>query len=249
MRMFGPATLTLPWRCDYGRAMEGQVGHLGQVVPFQRAAAAATVAEALRDELLSGALPPGMLLREEDLVGRTGVAGSTLRAAVAELTRDGLVIPALHGGVEVARISPQEVRDIYAARRVYEGAGLEALLRRRPVDVGWLRAAAERMGEAAVTVDTRAAVEADMAFHLALVASAGSHHLTSASQGALMELRLVLSLADRLSDDLPALVAAHEHLIEALESGRLRRARAALEEHLLHGEAVARAAAAASMAA
>ncbi len=229
--------------------MEGQVGHVGRVVPFQRSSAASTIADALRDELLSGALPPGTLLHEADLVSRTGMSGVTLRAALAELARDGLVIHSLRGGVEVARISPQDVRDIYAARRVYEGAGLEALLRRRPVDMSWLRAATERMGEAAVAIDGRAAVEADMAFHLALVASAGSHHLTSASQGALMELRLILSLADRLSDDLPALVAAHEHLIEVFQTGRLRRARAALEDHLLHGEAVARAAAAASMAA
>jgi len=241
--------LTVAWREDYGRAMEGQVGQVGRVVPFQRASAASSIADALRDELLSGALPPGTMLHEADLVGRTGAAGSTLRAALGELARDGLVIHSLHGGVEVARISPQDVRDIYAARRVYEVAGLEALLRRRPVDVSWLRAATERMGEAAVAIDGRAAVEADMAFHLALVASAGSHHLTSASQGALRELRLVLSLADRLSDDLPALVAAHEYLIEVFQSGRLRRARVALEDHLLHGEAVARAAAAASMAA
>ncbi len=182
-------------------------------------------------------------------IARGGAWQERVRAALAELARDGLVINTLRGGVEVARISPQDVRDIYAARRVYEGAGLEALLRRRPVDMSWLRAATERMGEAAVAIDGRAAVEADMAFHLALVASAGSHHLTSASQGALMELRLILSLADRLSDDLPALVAAHEHLIEVFQTGRLRRARAALEDHLLHGGAVARAAAAASMAA
>ncbi|MGH2946819.1 MAG: GntR family transcriptional regulator [Solirubrobacteraceae bacterium] len=229
--------------------MEGQAGHVGRVVPFQRSTAASSIADALRDELLSGALPPGTLLHDADLVSRTGAGRATVRAALAELVRDGLLIHSLHGSVEVARISPQDVGDIYAARRVYEGAGLEALLRRRPVDVSWLRAAAERMGEAAVAVDGRAAVEADMAFHLALVASAGSHHLTSASQGALMELRLVLSLADRLSDDLPALVAAHEHLVEVFQEGRLRRARAVLEEHLVHGEAVARAAAAASMAA
>ena len=66
-----------------------------------------------------------------------------------------------------------ELRDIYAARRVYEIAGLEALLRRRPVDVSWLGAAGERMGEAAIAGDDRALVEADMAFHLAIVAAAG----------------------------------------------------------------------------
>ena len=60
------------------------------------------------------------------------------------------MVHSLHRGVEVARITPDDVRDIYAARRVFEIAGLEVLLRRRPVDVTWLEAAIERMGEAAV---------------------------------------------------------------------------------------------------
>ena len=56
---------------------------------------------------------------------------------------------------------------------MFEIAGLEALLRRRPADVSWLSAAAERMGEAAIAGDGRGLVEADMAFHLAIVAAAG----------------------------------------------------------------------------
>ena len=129
------------------------------------------------------------------------------------------MVHSLHRGVEVARITPEELRDIYKARRVYETAGLEALLGRRPVDVSWLRAACERMGEAAVAGDHRALVEADMAFHLAIVAAAGSRRLTRAAQGGLMELRLVLSVADRATDDLPALVADHQHLMDVFAAG------------------------------
>jgi DNA-binding GntR family transcriptional regulator len=138
------------------------------------------------------------------------------------------------------RITPDEVRDIYAARRVFEVAGLEALLRRRPVDVTWLEAAIERMGEAAVGGHGRALVEADLAFHLAIVAAAGSRRLTRAAQGSLMELRLVLSVADRARDDLPALVADHQYLVEVFRGGHLREAVAALEDHLSRGEVLAR---------
>lgn len=219
------------------------------VLPLQRPTAATALAEQLRHELLSGALPPGTPLHEGDLAARTGLPGSAVRRAFAELARERLVIQSLHHVVEVARITPDEVRDVYATRRVLERAGLAALLGSRPVDVTWLRAAVERMGEAAVAGDGRAAVEADIAFHLALVAAAGTHRLTCAAREALKELRLVLSLADRLNGDLPALVADHAHLVDTFSSGRPRRARAALEDHLLHGEAAARAAAAASEAA
>jgi DNA-binding GntR family transcriptional regulator len=115
------------------------------------------------------------------------------------------------------------------------------MVRRRPVDVSWLAAAAERMGEAAIADDHRALVEADMAFHLAIVAAAGSRWLTRAAQEALMELRLVLSVADRGSPDLPALVADHQYLVEVFAGGSLSDSAAALAEHLLRGEVLARA--------
>jgi DNA-binding GntR family transcriptional regulator len=78
-----------------------------------------------------------------------------------------------------------------------------------------------------------------MAFHLAIVAAAGARRLTRAAQSALSELRLVLSVADRAADDLPALVADHDHLVSIFDTGRLPWAAAALEDHLLRGEAVA----------
>jgi DNA-binding GntR family transcriptional regulator len=213
------------------------------VLPIRRATAATTMAELLREELLSGSYIPGTPLSEVDLVEDRGVSFATAREALAELARDGLVVHSLHRGVEVARITPEEVRDIYVARRVFELAGLQTLLRRRPVDVSWLDAATERMGEAAVQRDRRALVEADLAFHLAIVAAAGSRRLTRAAQSALAELRLVLSVADRAGDDLPALVADHQYLVEVFRSSHLREAVSALEDHLSRAEVLAQRAA------
>jgi DNA-binding GntR family transcriptional regulator len=213
------------------------------VLPIRRATAATTLAELLREELLSGSYMPGTPLSEADLMEDRGISFATAREALAELARDGLVVHSLHRGVEVARITPEEVRDIYAARRVFELAGLRTLLRRRPVDVRWLEAATERMGEAAVQADRRALVEADLAFHLAIVAAAGSRRLTRAAQGALAELRLVLSVADRAGDDLPAVVADHQYLVEVFRSGHVREAVSALEDHLSRAEVLAQRAA------
>jgi DNA-binding GntR family transcriptional regulator len=215
------------------------------VLPLARISAASAIAADLRDALLSGRFAPGTPLPPEALATWAGAQPATVRAALAELERDGLVVHSLHHGLEVARITPEELRDVYAARRVYEVAGLRAMLRRRPVDVTWLRAAVERMGEAAIAGDERALVDADVAFHLAIVAAAGSRRVTRAAQGALLELRLVLSVADRAADDMPALVADHEHLAEVFAGGNMRESVAALEDHLGRGEDLARLAASA----
>ena len=115
------------------------------------------------------------------------------------------------------------------------------MLAARPVDVTWLQAAVERMGEASVAGDHRALVEADTAFHLALAAAAGSSRVTRAARAALMELRLVLPVADRSADDLPALVADHQHLVSIFAAGDIEKSTAAHEDHLVRGEALARA--------
>ena len=95
------------------------------------------------------------------------------------------------------------------------------------------------MGEAALGGDGRALVEADLAYHLALVAAAGSRRLTRAAQAALAELRLALSVADRAGDDMPALVADHQYLVEVFRGGHLREAISALDDHLSRGEVLA----------
>ena len=209
------------------------------VLPIRRASAANSIAAELREALLSGLFAPGTPLVTGDLAERVGSHPATVRAALAELEQDGLVVHSLQRGLEVAPLTRDELRDIYSARRVYERAGLEAMLRRRTVDVSWLMAAIERMGEAAIAADERALVEGDMAFHLAIVAAAGSRRLTRSAQGALMELRLVLSVADRAQNDMPALVADHEYLVEVFRNASVREAVAALDDHLVRGELLA----------
>jgi DNA-binding GntR family transcriptional regulator len=209
------------------------------VLPIRRASAATTIAAELREALLSGLFAPGTPLVAGDLAAHVDSPPATVRAALAELEQDGLVVHSLQRGLEVAPLTRDELHDIYAARRVYERAGLEAMLGRETVDVSWLHAAIERLGDAAIAGDERALVEGDMAFHLAIVAAAGSRRLTRSAQGALMELRLVLSVADRALDDMPALVADHQHLVEVFQQGSVRASAAALEDHLVRGEEIA----------
>ena len=91
------------------------------------------------------------------------------------------------------------MRDLYATRRTLELAGLEAMVRRRPADDVWLQAAVTSMTDAAKAGDGRAAVAADAAFHLAIVATTSSRRLRTAAEAALRELRIVLAVADRVA--------------------------------------------------
>ena len=208
----------------------------GVTLRVARASTSAMLANLLRDELLSGALPPGAPLRDTELAERANVSRGTAREALAELAREGLVVQTLHRGVRVASPTEADVADVYAARRVLEGAGLEALLVSR--DVSALSAAVDQLAAARSVPE---GVEADAAFHLAIVSATGVSRLVAAAERALREVRLVLCASDRATADLDAQVHGHRLLLEAIASGDAAAAREALRAHLDHGEERARA--------
>jgi DNA-binding GntR family transcriptional regulator len=194
------------------------------------------LASLLRDELLSGSLPPGSPLRDTELAQRANVTRGTAREALAELAREGLVVQTLHRGVRVASPTEADVADVYAARRVLEGIGLAALLRTR--ELAPLEAAVDALAAARSVPES---VQADADFHLAIVAAGGVARLTGAAERALREIRLVLCAADRATADRDAQVGRHRTLLLAFSDGGAADARAALMTHLDHGERRARA--------
>jgi DNA-binding GntR family transcriptional regulator len=202
---------------------------------IERVSTAERVADALREHLLSGAMAPGTPMRDVDLSVRAAVSRTTVREALAVLAREGLLTHSLHRGMEVARLAPADVRDIYAARRVIEQVAAESLIATPAGNLEELERALRDMTEAAARRDQRRVVEADVAFHTAIVAALGIRRLRTAIVGALMELRLVLSVTDRASDDLDDLLRRHRELLELFRE-RSPEAVTALEEHLLHSE-------------
>ena len=168
------------------------------LLPLIRTGPADDVAEALRNEVLGGFYLPGTPLDDAEVMARLGVSRDVARGALASLEREGLLVHSLQRGLEVVRLSVDDVRDLFATRRTLELAGLEAMVRNRPADDVWLQAAVQSMTEAAKAADGRAAVAADAAFHLAIVASTSSRRLRTAAEAALRELRIILAVADRV---------------------------------------------------
>jgi len=113
----------------------------------------ADVSDLLRNDILHGDFPPGERLIELQLAERYGVGRAAIRAAIVELSAEGLVIHETNRGAAVRRVSIAEAIEITEAR-----GALEALL---------ARLAAERATEAerdeltGIIADMRAAVSAN----------------------------------------------------------------------------------------
>ena len=68
------------------------------------------IARLLEDEIVSGAIPPGTVLRQEQLSERFDVSRTPVREALRRLAALGLVSFEPNRGVRVRSISPSELR-------------------------------------------------------------------------------------------------------------------------------------------
>lgn len=82
--------------------------------------AGATIAAALRDEILGGGYQPGERIRQQELAGRHGASRVPVREALRILEADGLVTMVANAGSWVSRLSAQECTEMYQMRERIE---------------------------------------------------------------------------------------------------------------------------------
>ena len=156
---------------------------------IDRSSTAERVADVLRELITRGDLPAGTALREQQLVSSLDVSRNTLREAFRLLTHERLLLHEPYRGVSVRVLSADDVSDLYRVRKVVE-CGIVA----DPPDLTGLHSVelAVREGERAFDdADWQALGTANIHFHQALVALAGSARLDDLMRGILAELRLV----------------------------------------------------------
>ncbi|WP_285295697.1 GntR family transcriptional regulator [Aureimonas altamirensis] len=67
----------------------------------------------IRQQIVSGALPEGMPLRQERLAAELGVSRIPLREAIGRLEAEGLVTSVMHKGAVVSTLSLDEIRELF----------------------------------------------------------------------------------------------------------------------------------------
>ena len=82
----------------------------------------------LRQDILSGLLPPGERLIEEQLTHQFGISRAPLREALRELAQQGLVEHSPRRGVRVAELSGTDVDELFGLRSLLERYAMELAL-------------------------------------------------------------------------------------------------------------------------
>jgi DNA-binding GntR family transcriptional regulator len=194
------------------------------------------IADALRADILRGALAPGQALRQEELAGRFGVSRLPVRDALLRLEGEGLVDVQPNRGAYVTALSADEVREIYHLRVLLEGDAIaHAVPRLTPADRRRIDAA---HAAAAHSADGPEWADGDRDFHLALYGPAGRPRQ-------LATIETLRATVDRYSTAHAALpsrtaewLADHDAIVAACLAGDAAGARRCLTDHLRRAESL-----------
>jgi DNA-binding GntR family transcriptional regulator len=138
----------------------------------------ATVLEALRRVILAGEVPPGSAIPLDDVAARLGVSRIPVREALMTLIGEGLVDHRPNVGYSVAKLTVDELRELYVVRRVLENAALAAAVESAGAeDFARAQEAYAALAVAVEEGDSRAYQRESRRFHMALLAPAGMQRL------------------------------------------------------------------------
>jgi DNA-binding GntR family transcriptional regulator len=188
--------------------------------------------ESVRKRIVNGEIPQGEKLTEVRLASEYNVARPTAKAALERLTALGLLRRTAHKTAVVPVLDTAEIRDLFFSRITIEKAAVSVL-----ADSGKVPDAAAR---AQVAIEYAARdrlfenqVEADIAFHTALVAGAHSWRLSRMHELIIGEVHLTMGQykAHRKAD--PSSVAQeHAAILHAIEEADPEAAAEHLDYHL-----------------
>ena len=191
----------------------------------------------LRDQIITGQLEPGQKLGEVQLADSLGISRPPLREAFRLLERDHLVTRVPRKGTFVTPLSPRDLEEVYAARRMIEGHVVEVLASRKERRLPALRQALAETAQASLpsTRDSQDILDVwrtFTSFHLRLVEACHSsllnqlYHVVSEklSRYQVLYLKIPGTWIESQQD--------HQLILELLEAGAHVKARKALLDHL-----------------
>lgn len=187
---------------------------------------------AARDRILTGDLAAGTRLTEKDVAETYDVARPTAKAALERLVSSGLLRRTNNKTARVPSMTATDIADLYYSRGFLEREVMLALAKRKRVPQAALDAM-ERIRHAIDDPSLTRLVQADVAFHQALVDSLESPRLSRMYASIMGEAHLCMAQvqAHRLLH--PTIIASeHEGIMTAIKAGNGRLAVRRINAHL-----------------
>jgi DNA-binding GntR family transcriptional regulator len=204
-------------------------------MPLTRAGA---VAKMIREMIISGDLPPGSRLRQNDIAEKLGVSSTPVREAFLVLTREGLVRQDTHRGAVVFEPTAADVQESYEMRIALESLATEIAAKQiGRQELEQLDTLLKQMRDALRTdLDLHTKV-LNQRFHMTIYRATRRPRLielieTLRDTAAIYQTLLVQPSVS--AEYLDAVQAEHEEIVAALRARAPKRAARATGAHLEH---------------
>lgn len=195
------------------------------------------VAAALRTQILALEFAPGTPLREVALAAEHGCSRRTIREALQELAREGLVTHEPNKGAVVRTFTARDIRDLYQVRRTLEGQGAAACHTAPASRLRAVAAAHDLLSAAARgNQDSLAHALADLQFHAAVIGLIGSDRIdrmfAQVSTEMVFAIRLILQREVSERVHVEAVIADHTRIRDAVLARDPLAAQRAVQQHI-----------------
>ena len=201
-----------------------------------------SVAQWIRESILTGQYAPGTQLREAEIARRLDVSRGPVREALLRLEREGLVQTQWHRGATVTSLSAADAAELSSLRAALDDVAVPLVVLRS--DPSRLAAAETAVAAMRTTTNEYTMAGLDVQFHDAVFAAAGHHRLESAWRAirGQIYLYLVTRVGERRDEYLDNAAAEHGRLLDALRGTDVQHALDLFHAHhrRLVGEAAAR---------
>lgn len=193
------------------------------------------VHERVRSAILSGQLAPGARLSEAMLSELMGVSRGPVREALGRLEREGLIVVGRTGRASVARLSREDLDEVFSLRRTLERLAVEYACRRAtPEDLAALQAVVDDMAAAIGRgLSEKEAAELDLRFHDAIYAASRHRRLINTWATLRSQVYVIMLSRNVASADFQDVaVNGHQGIVDAIAGGDAQQALAVIEQHM-----------------
>lgn len=193
------------------------------------------VVERLRRAIVSGQLSPDEPLRENMLATSMKVSRGPIREALTRLEHEGLVINRSNGRSFVARLSRQDLDEVYSLRRVLERFAIECVCQKAtPADLAEMQAVVDEMAaHVHQGIDEQEAAELDLRFHDILYRASRHQRLLNFWTTLRPQIYVFLLSRNVASPDFrESAVRGHQRILDAIKDRDAGQAQALIEGHL-----------------
>ena len=193
------------------------------------------VVDRLREAIYSGKLAPDVRLREEMLADFLKVSRGPIREALVQLEREGLVIKEPNRGATVARLSREDLDEVYSLRVAIETFAIsEAIRKGEASQFAEMQAIVDAMSAAVGHgISAQEAARLDIQFHDILYQAAKHKRLYETWSTLKPQIHIFLLSRNVANPDFRELIiAGHQEILDAIRNGDEARALSLIREHL-----------------